>query len=120
MFIPIDTTTELIFRQYITIMNSLFSKEKKLTGFEIDILEKMLYIDYIYRHLDKEKRDIILFNKVTKQKIREEVYGISEQSYNNAISKLRKKGMIKGNSLMVKVPIKDSKIELIFKLEIKE
>ena len=119
MFIPIDTTAELIFRQYITIINSLFGKEKKLTGFEIDILEKMLYIDYLYKHLPKDKRDKILFDKITKKKIREEVYGISEQSYNNAISKMRKKGFIKGNSLLVKVPIKDNKIELQFKLEIK-
>lgn len=118
--IPINTTEELIFKQYLTIINGLFSSEKRLTDFEIEILEKMLYIDYIYRHLTKEQRDKILFNKITKQKIREEVYGISEQSFNNAISKLRKKGMIEGNSLRVGVPIKDGKIELTFKLEIKE
>jgi hypothetical protein len=117
--IPINTTEELIFKQYLTIVNGLFSSEKRLTDFEIEILEKMLYIDYIYRHLTKEQRDKILFNKITKQKIREEVYGISEQSFNNAISKLRKKGMIVGNSLRVGVPIKDGKIELTFKLEIK-
>lgn len=120
MVIPIHTNEELIFKQYLTIINGVLSSEKKLTGFEIDILEKMLYIDYIYRHHPKEKRDQILFHKLTKQKIRQEVYNISEQSFNNAISKLRKKGMIEGNSLKVRVPIKDNKIELTFKLEIKD
>ncbi len=110
----------IIFKQYITILNSLFTKERKLTQIEIDVLEKLLYIDYLYRHLDKIKRDQILFNKITKDKIREEVYGMSEHSYNNIISKLRKKGMIEGNSLKAKCPIKDNKIELIFKLEINE
>lgn len=120
MIIPIHTSEELIFKQYLTIINGVLSSEKKLTNIEIDVLEKMLYIDYLYRHLPKEKRDKIIFHKTTRQKIREEVYGISIQSLNNILTKLRKKGMIDGNSLKVKVPIKDDKIELAFKLEIKK
>jgi UDP-3-O-acyl-N-acetylglucosamine deacetylase len=118
--IPINTSEELIFKQYLTIINGVLSSEKRLTNIEIDILEKLLYIDNLYKHLDKEKRDKILFHKTTRQKIREEVYNISTQSFNNVLTKLRKKGMIEGNSLKVRVPIKDNKIELTFKLEIKE
>lgn len=120
MVIPIHTSLENIFKQYITILNGVLSSEKKLTSFEIDILEKMLYIDYLYRELPKDKRDIIIFDKRTKDKIREEVYGISTHSFNNALSKLRKKGFITENRLNVKVPLKDNKIELTFKLEVKE
>lgn len=120
MIVPIHTSEEKIFKQYLTIINGLLSSEKRLTNFEIDILEKMLYVDYLYRDLPKDKRDIIIFDKRTKDKIRSEVYGISTHSFNNALSKLRKKGMISLNSLKVKVPIKDGKIDLTFKLEIKE
>ncbi len=116
----INTNEEQIFYQYLTIINSLLSPQRKLTTFEIEILDKMLYVDYLYKHLPKDKRDFILFSKITKDKIRQEVHGISEQSFNNAISKLRKKGMIIGNSLRIQTPIKDNKIELKFNLEIKE
>jgi len=120
MIIPIHTSEELIFKQYLTIVNGVLSSEKKLTNIEIDVLEKLLYIDHLYKHLDKEKRDKILFHKTTRQKIREEVYNISTQSLNNVLTKLRKKGMIQGNSLKVRVPIKENKIELTFKLEVTE
>jgi len=118
MVIPINTTETQIFKQYLVIINGLLSAEKRLTNIEIDVLEKMMYIDYLYRELPKDKRDIIIFDKRTKDKIRAEVYGISTHSLNNTICKLRKKGMILNNSLKVKVPLKDNKIELTFKLEI--
>jgi hypothetical protein len=118
MTIPISTTKDKIFKQYLTIMNGILSSDRKLSGLEIDVLEKMLYIDYCYGHLPKDKRDIILFHKKTKDKIRESVYGISTNSLNNVFTQLRKKGAIVGKSLRLNVPIKEGKIVLEFKLEL--
>jgi hypothetical protein len=117
--IQIPTTREEIFKQYLYIINGVLSDEKKLTTIEIDVLEKMLLIDYIYKHHPKDKRDKILFNKITKDKIRSEVYNISGASFNNILMKLRRKGFITKDSLKVVVPISDGKIDLTFKLEIK-
>lgn len=118
MVINIPTTKDQIFKQYLVIINTLLSKNKKLTDFEIEILDKLVYIDNLYSKYPKEQRDKILFSRVTKDKIRQSVYNISEHSYNNAISKLRKKGFITGNVLNVKVPIIDDSINIEFKLKI--
>lgn len=117
--INIQSSEDQIFRQYLQLINGLLSKERRLTGIEIDVLEKMLLINYLYRRYPKEKRDEILFNRITKEKIRSEVYNISEQSFNNILMKLRQKGYITKKSLIVDVPIVDGKISLIFNLEIK-
>lgn len=119
MEINISTDEVKIFKQYLHIVNGLLPKEKKLTSIEIDVLDKLLYIDYKYKHLSKEKRDLILFNRETSNRICQAVYNMSISSYNNIITKLRKKGYINKRSLKAFVPLKDNKIQLTFKLEIK-
>lgn len=117
--IDISASQEEIFKKYLQIVNGVLSEKARLTPIEIDVLEKFLLIDYIYRQHPKEKRDRILFNKITKDKIRSEVYNISEASMNNVLMKLRRKGFLTKNSLKVNVPILDGKIVFNFKLEIK-
>lgn len=117
--IEIPASEETIFKYYLQIINSVLSKERKLTGIEIDVLEKILQIDYKYRHHSKEKRDKIIFNRITKERIRAEVYNISEASFNNILMKLRNKGFITKDALKVVVPINEGKIDFLFKLSIK-
>jgi hypothetical protein len=118
--INIPTTVDSIFKQYITIVNGVLSKKNRLTSLEIDILDKMLYIDYRYKHLSKDKRDAIIFHPETRKKIISSVYEMSTASYWNIITKLRKKGMIDGRSLKIYIPIEDNKIKLQFNLIITE
>lgn len=120
MLIPINTKLENIFHDYITIVNTILSSQKKLTSIEIDVLSNFLLIDYIYKELPKDKRDKILFAKVTKDKIRVNLKNMSTHSFNNILAKLRKKGFITKETLNVRVPIKNNQIELNFKLEIIE
>ena len=117
--IQIPSTRDDIFKKYLQIINGVLSEEKRLTKIEIDVLEKMLLIDYIYKHRSKEDRDKIIFNNITKSKIRIETYNMSEASYNNVLTKLRKKGFITKKSLRVIVPIVNDEIDLTFKLNIK-
>lgn len=118
MIINIPTNSEKIFLQYLTIINGILSSEKKLAKIELLVLDKFLYIDYLYKDLDKDKRNKILFNEETKKRIRVSLDNMSEASLNNVISKLRKKGMISDRELKVKIPLKDNKIELGFRLEL--
>jgi hypothetical protein len=120
MIINISTSIESIFKQYLVIINGVLSNSKKLTSLEIDILDKMLYIDYKYKHLPKDKRDIIIFHPSTRDKIIESVYNMSTSSYYNILTKLRAKGMIEGRSLKVYVPIENNKIDLQFNFSITE
>lgn len=116
MIVNIPTTVDSIFKQYLVLINSLLSSSKKLTVLEIDVLDRMLYIDYKYRHLTREQRDVIIFHPKTREKIIESLYSMSTNSYYNILTKLRKKGMIVNRSLKVSVPITDNKINLQFNL----
>lgn len=118
MLINIPTKADLIFNQYLTIMNTLLSKDKKLTNIEIEVLAKMLYINYLYKSLEKDKRDIIIFHKETKLKIRQSLYNMSVNSFKNILVKLRKKGFIDYNKLKITVPLENDTIDLQFKLKI--
>lgn len=116
--LPISCTQESIFKKYLEIMNGVLSKEKQLTGIEIEVLEKMILVDYIYRSYPKDKRDKIIFNKITKDRIRGDVYNISVNSFNNILMKLRKKGLISKKSLLVYVPIEEGRINVNITLKI--
>ena len=120
MIINIPTTYDKVFLQYLTIINSLLSSEKKLTKIEMLVLDKMLYIDNLYKHLPKDKRDIILFHKNTKEKIRESLLNMSNCSFNNVFHKLRAKGMIDYTSMKIHVPIVNGKIKMEFNINIKD
>lgn len=118
MTVNIPTVYDKVFKQYLVIVNGLLSDSKRLTKIEIDVLEKMLYINHLYKHLPKDKRDILLFHKSTKDKIRKSLLSMSEGSFNNVLNKLRQKGVIEGRVLRVNVPIINNKITLEFNMHI--
>lgn len=118
MLININTSTKDIFKQYLTIINTILSKEKRLIPSEIEVLAKILYIDNLYKHLPKEKRDSIIFHKETKLKIRESLYNMSINSFKNILSSLNKKGYIDYKTLKFTVPIIDNNIDIEFKLKL--
>lgn len=120
MIININTNSSNIFKQWLTIMNTILSKDKKLIPSELEVLAKILYIDYLYKHLTKEQRDKLLFHKETKLKIRESLLNMSDNSFKNILSKLNKKGFIDYHSLKVKVPLVDNIIDIQFKLKLED
>lgn len=118
--IKIPTDISKIFKQYLYLINGLLSKEKKLNKVEIEILDKLLYIDHLYKDQPKDRRDKILFHSETKNRIRESLDNLSRASFDNTLSSLRKKGMIVGKSLKINIPLVDNKIEIGFKLDLNE
>ena len=123
MIIPIKTNRDKILEQYLTLINPILG-DKKLTNIEIKVLAKLLEAKAMYSKLGKDLCNKLVFHEDTKKKIREVigeelkvVYSVS--SMNNVISALRKKGIVKGNSIEFAIPIKEDKIELTFVLEAK-
>ena len=104
MIIPIRKDN--IYSAYLSIINVMLSSNKQLTTQEIEILGKFMYIDNMYKHLPKEQRDMILFNKLTKEKIRLNITNgtISTNSFENVLVRLRKKGMMSARTLKIPVP----------------
>jgi len=93
MNIPIKTTMFRYFRQSLEILKVL-PPLNTLRARELDVLAGFLYFDYKYRTVDIEARSKILFDYDTKLNIRELAI-IDEQSFNNCLTSLRKKGIIK-------------------------
>lgn len=120
MIINIHSSYDKVFKQYLTIVNGLLSSDKRWTNSEIDVLDKLLYISNLYKHLPKDKRDIILFHKTTRARIRVSLNNMSRYSFNNILTSLRKKGVIVDNSLRINVPIDNNKIRLEFNIDIND
>lgn len=92
--IPIKTELRTFFRQYVHIMKPVF----KLNDRESDILGELMYFNYKYRELTEDIRYKIIFDYDTKVEIRVNL-GITEASFNNGLTTLRKKGILVDNRL---------------------
>ena len=115
----INTTTDKIFEMYLTLINPILG-DNSLKPIELQVLSKLLEIDYMYKHLSKEDRNIILFNKETKIRIRQSLLNMSEASFNNIMMQLTKKKLVTREKLLLQVPIKDNEININYKLKLND
>lgn len=97
MNIPIKTTMFRYFRQSLEILKVL-PPLNTLRARELDVLAGFLYFDYKYKAVDVEARSKILFDYDTKMELKE-LISIDEQSFNNCLTSLRKKGVLKKRSI---------------------
>jgi len=109
---------EKAIKKYLELSNAILD-QNKLRPMELEVFSKLCYIDYLYSNLDKDKRNIILFHRQTRDKIRKSVKNISEASYNNILFSLRKKKLISSTELLYRLPIKDNALEFSLKFEFK-
>ena len=93
--IPIKTTEDKFYRQYLELINPLL----KLRGKELDVLAQLLLYNNSLKDIPEEHRWKIIFDYDTKTKIRTEL-DLSDASMNNNLSALRKKGIIENNKVL--------------------
>jgi hypothetical protein len=88
---------------------------------QMEVLAQLMFYNNKYKHLDQEVRDRILFDADTKMRIRQKLK-MSDGSFNNNMSELRKKKVIVGNALApaCRIFLSDTPEELVFKFVIKE
>jgi len=124
MIVNIPTTKDRLFKQYLTILNSVLTKNQKLTILEIEVMSKFLFIKDLYNRLGSELSNKICFHKETKKRIiisikEESNIQISINSLNNIILSLRKKGFLKERRVEhIPVFTKEGNIELVFNLNL--
>lgn len=87
--IPVKTTIDKFFREYLEIINPLV----KLTNREKDVLAELLLLNYKYKHLESDIRSKIIFDYDSRMLVASKL-NMSEASLNNNISYLRKRGII--------------------------
>ena len=107
MTININTSQKLIFVQYLNIINPLFGTNK-LSNSEIEVLGRILSIDYAYKQYPADIRNKIIFSSEARNRMMRDISEsnstFSKQVFNNTIMSLKKKGVItghKGNSQLV-------------------
>ena len=112
MVIPLKANIAQSFKAYLQILNPIL----KLKDKEIEVLSSFLSIWYINR--DKENLDKLLFSTPVRKMIRRSIK-MSEASFNNHITMLRKKKMIIDKKLNSNIlnGIKDQGIEVTYKIE---
>ena len=121
MVINIPSNKDIIFKQYLNLINPILGINK-LTSTEIEVFSRFLLIKTMYFHLEPEVLKTLLFNAETKKRIRESIKQdsnivVSEASFNNILSTLRKKNFIKGNEVIHNPPVtKEGNITVTFNL----
>jgi hypothetical protein len=115
--ISIVTNREKYFQQYITLLHPMHNMRHK----EIQVLAQLMYYYDKYRHFDEDMRIRIVFDVDTKMRIRQKLK-MSESSFNNNMSELRKKKAIVDNTLAPawRISTGDNVQELIFKFILKD
>ena len=124
MVINIPTNQDLVYKQYLTILNSILA-DSKLSPLEIDVLASLLFIHNLYISKGQEAANKITFHKETKSRIRQKISQdlksvFSVQSFNNTMMKLRNKGFITDKTIKHKVPFTKTGVTIIFNLNLKD
>jgi len=92
--VPIKTTENKFFRQYLELLNPLL----RLRGKELDVLAEILYHNHKLESIPENHRWKLIFDYDTKAEIRNKLH-LSDASLNNNLSALRKKGIIRKNRI---------------------
>lgn len=114
--IPIVTTENKFFRQYLELLNPIL----KLRGKELDVLAELMYYNYKFKDIPEEHRWKLIFDYDTKTKIRTKL-DLSDASMNNNLSALRKKKIIHANRVRSAFLVYPSaEFKLNFKFNVQE
>lgn len=91
----IETSIEDFFVKYLLVLNEMF----KLSRGVLEVFAQLLYYNDKYKQADKEDRDAMVFSTATKKRISKKL-NISSASFDNHMLTLRKKGLLKGSSIV--------------------
>lgn len=117
----IHTDKKSIFRYWLEFLRPYH----KLRTKEIEALSLLLYYRYeLSRSIsDNNMVDVVLFSTQTRNKIREDLGGMTQKVFNNLLTSLRKKDIIKeGNKINhVLIPnMTENGFKLIFDFDVKK
>lgn len=113
--IPIGTTENRFFRQYLELINPIL----KLRGKELDVLAELMYYNNKMKDISEEHRWKLIFDYDTKAKIKNKL-SLSDASLNNNLSALRKKHIIVENRIKKAFLVyPDNKFLLKFQFNVK-
>lgn len=92
MKIPVRTSIDNFFIQLVELMSS-FAPIKNLKGKEKMVLAEILYQNYTYKEFNERERNILIFSPENRKEMQRRL-NISEDYFNNQLTKLRKNGAL--------------------------
>ena len=112
MIIPLTGNIAQSFKAYLQVLNPVL----KLKDKEIEVLSNFLSI--WYKNKTNKNIDKLLFSTPVRKMVRKSI-GMSEASFNNHITMLRKKEMIVDKKINTSIlqSIKDTGIEVTYKIK---
>lgn len=106
------------FKQYLNVVK-VFNPFNKLRQKELNVLSELLISNHTYKHLEPVVRWKLIFHKDNKVSMRENIR-LTEASFNNALTSLRRNKIIINNSIPEKYLVdldKGYSVKLNFKVE---
>jgi DNA-binding MarR family transcriptional regulator len=100
MDIVFKPTLRTSFRQYVELLQPML----RCTTKEADILAEFMYHNYLNRDIPERARNEFVFGTSTRKQIREQL-NMSSGSFNNNMSSLRKRGILKQDALPKKLQV---------------
>lgn len=119
--ININTKDSKFYRQYLEVIK-MISPINQLTNREIDVLSELLKMNNKLKGISDKNKTKIIFDYDSKMEMMSNLKDMSYYSFNNALTKLRKLGIIdKDNNISKSAMIYPDKVEQItFKFKIDE
>jgi predicted transcriptional regulator len=119
--INISTKDSKFYRQYLEVIK-MISPINQLTNREIDVLSELLKMNNKLKGISDKNKTKIIFDYDSKMEMMSNLKDMSYYSFNNALTKLRKLGIIdKDNNISKSAMIYPDKVEQItFKFKIDE
>jgi len=96
MKIPIKTNVRGFYKTLIAFLSSIKPIEG-LVPKELNILAEILYQNYVYKNIPVKDRHIMIFSTENRIEMQKNL-GMSEGSFNDYLSKIRKKGVLSRNN----------------------
>jgi len=112
----IPTTKKDFFYKYLVVLSGIVD----IRPVAMRVFAGFLYWNDYYKHIDKEERNLLIFNKETRSKILQGI-DISRASLDNQLTYLRKKDLLLGNTINPKYEIfYDTHKELMFSFKLED
>ena len=114
--VPIKTTVEVFFLQYLNILSPI----TRIQGKEAEVLAELMYQNYLKSHIPEEDRFKLIFGSTMRAMMIQRLE-TSGPIFRNAITKLRKQGAIVDNKLHNSFLLTiDKEISVSFKFKIED
>ena len=121
MRLNINTTSNKVYRQIVEVMRSIPPLDS-LRKRDLDVLAVLMYYNYKYKTVEETLRWRIINSSTTRREMEKDI-NMTEDTFNNNMSHIRKAGLLdKDNKIpkFLQILVSENKYEVVFNFNINE